>query len=188
MAVNSDGPVVLRVDSVDQIFNAPDANPFAAGEANILGEAALDRLLLQQQVEPRRDLASIPLVVALPADQITPDLEPRLAAAIRSYCAARIEDNRLQIRHSRLQHGVGMAIVLLVVLVVAAIVLLLLTTVLANLSAVAQGLITGGLCVFTWVILWDPLEALLFDWVAPTRENRVFEQIMKMRVSVQQQV
>ena len=33
----------------------------------------------------------------------------------------------------------------------------------------------------------DPLEALLFDWVAPTRENRVFEKIMKMRVIVQQQ-
>ena len=187
MAVNSDTPVVLRVDSVDQIFNAPDANPFAAGEGNILGEAALDRLLLQQQVQPRRDLASIPLVVALPADQITPDLEPRLAAAIQSYCTARIEDNLLQIRHSRLQHGVGMAIVVLVVLFVAAIVLLLLTTVLADLPAVAQGLITGGLCVFTWVILWDPLEALLFDWVEPTRENRVFAQIQNMRVTVRAQ-
>ena len=187
MAVNSDKPVVLRVDSVTEIFNAPDADPFATSESTILGEAALDRLVLQQQVEPRRDLASMPLVVALPADQITPDLEPRLAAAIQSYCAARIEDNRLQIRHSRLQHGVGMAIVLLVVLVVTAIVLLLLTTVLADLPAPVQGMITGGLCVFAWVILWDPLEALLFDWVAPTRENRVFEQIMKMRVSVQRQ-
>ena len=58
---------------------------------------------------------------------------------------------------------------------------------LADLSTTAQGMITGGVCVFTWVILWDPLEALLFDWVAPTRENRVFEQIMKMRVSVQRQ-
>ena len=63
MAANSDEPIVLRVDSVAEIFNAPDANPFAAGEGNILGEAALDRLLLQQQVQPRRDLASLPLVV-----------------------------------------------------------------------------------------------------------------------------
>ena len=187
MAANSDKPIVLRVDSVAEIFNAPDANPFAAGEGNILGEAALDRLLLRQQARPLRDLASIPLVVALPADQVTPDLEQRLAAAIQNYCAARIEDNRLQIRHSRLQHGVGMAVVLLLVVAVIAIVYLLLITVLANLSTIAQGMITGGLCVFVWVILWDPLEALLFDWVAPTRENHVFEQIMKMRVSVQQQ-
>ena len=90
--------------------------------------------------------------VALPADQITPDLEPQLAAAIQSYCAARIEDNRLQIRHSRLQHSVGMAVVLLLVLVVAAIVLLLLTTVLADSPAPVQGMITGGHCVFAWVI------------------------------------
>ena len=185
MAENAQEAIVLRVDSVGQIFNAPDVDPFAVGEGNILGEAALDRLLLQQQVQPRRDLASLPLVVALPAEQITPDLEPQLAAAIRRYCAARIEDNLLHIRHSRLQHSVGMVLVLLLVLVLGIIVYLLLTTVLAHASPIVQGMITGGLCVFAWVILWDPLEALLFDWVAPTRENRVFAQIGKMRVTVQ---
>ena len=187
MAENSQEPIVLRVDSVDQIFNAPDANPFAAGEGNILGEAALDRLLLQQQVQPRRDLASLPLVVALPADQITPDLEPQLAAAIQRYCAARIEDNQLQIRHSRLQHSVGLAIVFGVVVVAILLVLLLAATVLAGISALAQGMIAGALCVFAWVILWDPLEALLFEWVEPARENRVFAQIQQMRVTVQPQ-
>ena len=99
----------------------------------------------------------------------------------------RIEDNKLQIRHSRLQHGVGMAIVLVLVVAVIVIVYLLLATVLVNLPATVQGMIAGGVCVFTWVILWDPLEALLFDWVAPTREIHVFEKIMKMRVSVQAQ-
>ena len=187
MAANSDTPIVLRVDSVAELFNAPAADPFAAGEGNILGEAALDRLLLRQQAQPSRDLASLPLVVALPADQITPDLAPQLAVAIQSYCAARIEDNQLQIRHSRLQHGVGLALVFLLVVAVIVLVYVLLTTLLANLSTTAQGMIVGGVCVFTWVILWDPLEALLFDWVAPTRENRVFEQIMKMRLTVQPQ-
>ena len=187
MAENSQEPIVLRVDAVEQIFNAPDVNPFAAGAGNILGEAALDRLLLQQQVQPRRDLASLPLVVALPADQITPDLEPQLAAAIQRYCAARIEDNLLHIRHSRLQHSVGLAIVFGVVVAVLLLALLLMSTVLAGISALAQGMIAGALCVFSWVILWDPLEALLFEWVEPTRENRVFAQIQKMRVTVQPQ-
>ena len=148
MTENSNEPIVLRVDSVDQIFNAPDANPFAAGEGNILGEAALDRLLLQQQVQPRRDLARLPLMVVLPADQITPDLAPQLAAAIQRYCAARIEDNLLRIRHSRLQHSVGLAVALGVVVAVIALVLLLVSTVLSGISALAQGMIAGGLCVF----------------------------------------
>ena len=187
MAENSQEPIVLRVDTVEQIFNAPDANPFAEGEGNILGEAALDRLLLQQQVQPQRDLASLPLVVELPADQITPDLEPQLAAAIKRYCAARIEDNLLDIRHSRLQHSVGLAIVVGVVVAATLLVAVLTTTVLADISALAQGLIAGALCVFSWVIVWDPLEALLFDWVEPTRANRVFAQIQKMRVTVRAQ-
>ena len=187
MAVNSDTPVVLRVDSVDQIFNAPDANPFAAGEGNILGEAALDRLLLQQQVQPRRDLASIPLVVALPADQITPDLEPRLAAAIQSYCTARIEDNLLHIRHSRLQHSVGLAVAFSVALAVILLVLLLVTVVFTGISALAQGMIAGGLCVFAWVILWTPLEALLKTTTKQTFSTHFFAQIQQIRLAVQAQ-
>ena len=187
MAENSQEPIVLRVDAVEQIFNAPDVNPFAVGEGNILGEAALDRLLLQQQAQPQRDLASLPLVVALPADQITPDLAPQLAAAIQRYCAARIEDNQLRIRHSRLQHSVGLAIVFGVVVAAILLVAVLVTVVFTGISALAQGMIAGAVCVFSWVILWDPLEALLFEWVEPTRENRVFAQIQKMRVTVQAQ-
>ena len=187
MAENTRQPIVLRVDSVEQIFNAPDVNPFAAGEGNILGEAALDRLLLQQQVQPRRDLTTLPLVVELPADQITPDLELQLAAAIQRYCAARIEDNLLHIRHSRLQHSVGLAVVVGVVVAAILLVAVLVTVVFTGLSALAQGMIAGALCVFSWVIVWDPLEALLFDWVEPTRANRVFAQIQQMRVAVQPQ-
>ena len=126
---------------------------------------------MQQQVPARRDLARLPLVVALPADQVTPDLEVQLAAAIQRYCAARIEDNLLRIRHSRLQHSVGLAVALGVVVAVIALVLLLVSTVLSGISALAQGMIAGGLCVFAWVILWTPLEALLFDWVEPTPDQ-----------------
>ena len=187
MAAKPDDSIVLQVDAVDHLFNAPDANPFAAGESSILGEAGLDLLVLRLQMEPRRKLDGAPLVINLPADQITPGLETQLAAGIQRYCAARIEDNQLRIRHSRLQHSIGLAVVIMVVLLVMLIAFVLLSTVLAGAPAVMQGLLTGMVCVFTWVILWDPLEALLFEWVEPTRENRMLEKIMKMRVCVQPQ-
>lgn len=184
MAASENDPVVLTVDSVGQLFNAPDANPFVNDEATVLGEAAFDRLVRRQLVERRSDLAGSPLVVSLPAEQVTPELEPQLAAAIRRYCDSRIEDNRLTIRHSRLQHGLGLGLVFLLVLLVAAVAYLLLVTVFADSSAVVQGIVAGLVCVFTWVILWDPLEALLFEWVEPARENRVLEKIRQMPVSV----
>lgn len=187
MAAKPDEPIVLQVDAVDHIFNAPDANPFGAGESSILGEAGLDLLLLRLQTEPRRKLEGVPLVVKLPAGQITPELETQLASGIQRYCATRIEDNQLRIRHSRLQHSIGLAVVIGLVLLVALIALILLSTVLADAPAVVQGLVGGMVCVFTWVILWDPLEALLFEWVEPTRENRMLEKIMTMRVCVQPQ-
>jgi hypothetical protein len=187
MAATPGQSLVLRVDSVDQIFNAPDANPFSANEVDVLGQAALDRLIVRLQAYPLRHWEDVKLVVALPADQVTPDLQPRLAEALRRYCTARIEDNRLQIRLSRLQHSFGMVAVIVVVLAVMAIAYLLFTTIFSGASSTAQGLVAGAICIFAWVILWDPLEALAFDWVAPRRENNVLQRIMKMELVVQRQ-
>jgi hypothetical protein len=33
--------------------------------------------------------------------------------------------------------------------------------------------------------MWDPLEALLFEWAEPARENRAFEQIMRMQLEIE---
>ena len=109
------------------------------------------------------------------------------AEAIRRYCTARIEDNKRQTHVSRVQHGFGMVVVLLLTLVVMAIAALLLYTVLANSRAVLQGMIVAGVSVFAWVILWDPLESLLFDWAPPARENRTLRRIMAMPLTVEAQ-
>jgi hypothetical protein len=90
--------VVLEVETVDQIFNSSDANPFSEHEGAVLGEAALDHVLTRLQLQPLQDWENAQLVVRLPADQITPDLEPRLRVAIGRYCRARIEENDLQVR------------------------------------------------------------------------------------------
>jgi hypothetical protein len=177
--------VVLEVETVDQIFNSSDANPFSEHEGAALGEAALDHLLTRLQLQPLQDWGNAQLVVRLPADQITPDLEPRLGAAIGRYCRARIEENDLQVRLSRQQHTVGMVVVVVLVLAVIVIAYLLFTTVWVGASDTVKTLVAASISVFAWVILWDPLEALLFDWAAPARENRALAHITDMHVVVQ---
>lgn len=180
-------PIRLAVATVANLFNAPDADPYSQRETDILGEAGIDRLLLQLQLHPRRKPVAETLIVTLPADQITPDLQAELPAAIRRYCATHIEDNRLQIRLSRMRHTVGMGLVLLISLVAIAIAILLISTLFAGASQVVQGMIYASTSVFVWVILWDPLEALLFDWAMPARENRALERLMAMNVEVEAQ-
>ena len=177
--------VVLEVETVGQIFNSSDANPFSEYEGAALGEAALDHVLTRLQLQPLQDWENAQLVVRLPADQITPDLEPRLRAAIGRYCRARIEENDLQVRLSRQQHTVGMVVVTVLVLAVIVIAYLLFTRVWAGASDTVKTLVAASISVFAWVILWDPLEALLFDWAAPACENRALAHITDMHVVVQ---
>jgi len=180
-------PIRLAVATVANLFNAPDVDPYSPRETDILGAAGIDRLLLQLQLQPRRKFADETLIVTLPAEQITPDLQAELTAAIQRYCSTHIEDNRLQIRLSRKQHTVGMVIVLLISLVAIVVAYLLISRVFADASQVVQGMIYASTSVFVWVILWDPLEALLFDWALPARENRALEQLAAMKVEVEAQ-
>lgn len=179
------GMVVLDVDNVEQIFAAPDANPFSTSTSVVLGYPALDQAVIQLQVNPLRNWDGARLVVRLPKEQISDDLEARLAAAVRRYCTARIEDNRLRVRLVRKQRTFGLIVAWLVVLAVVLAVALLLSTVLAGLPSNTQTIIVGATSLFAWVTVWGPLEALLFDWAAPARENRALTQIMNMQVAVE---
>lgn len=177
--------VVLELDSVSQLFNSFDANPFSDREDVALGDAGLDRLLTRVQLNPRRRAAE--LIIRLPAAEITPDLAARLDRALDRYCQARIEENHLQVRLSRQQHAVGMVVVTVLVLAVMLAAYLLSVTLWAGASDTAKALVAASISVFAWVILWDPLEALLFDWAPPARENRALAHIMEMRVVVESQ-
>lgn len=35
--------IIIRLDTIDQLFNAPDINPFSEEEVDVLGEPALLR-------------------------------------------------------------------------------------------------------------------------------------------------
>lgn len=184
MAEIASTEVIIEVDSVSQIFNSFDADPFSLHKEAALGEAALDHVLTRLQLEPLRNWSNARLVVHLPADQVTPDLSERLSVALDRYCQARIEENNLQVRLSRRQHTIGMIAVTVLVLAVIAVAYLLFTTVWAAASDTVKTLVVASISVFAWVILWDPLEALLFEWAAPARENRALAHIMDMQVVV----
>jgi hypothetical protein len=38
--------------------------------------------------------------------------------------------------------------------------------------------------VFVWVILWDPMEKLLFDWVQPRQENNILRKLQGIDIVV----
>lgn len=100
---------MIRLDTIDQLFNAPDIDPFSDEEVDVLGEPALLRAVRRLQAHRIRNLEDVRLTLELPSDQIALHLEARTQEAKGRYCAAKIEDNELQIRLSRVHSLIGLA-------------------------------------------------------------------------------
>ena len=82
--------LVLQLRRFDELFNAPDADPFSSREMDVLGEAGFD-VLWKRMVRkwPRHpDLQRV--IVQLPPNQFTPALAETARAALQNYCAVKI--------------------------------------------------------------------------------------------------
>jgi hypothetical protein len=180
----SGNDIVIRLDTIDQLFNAPDLNPFSEEEIDVLGEPAMIRVVRRLQARRVRNWEGVKLILELPADQITPGLEAQTEQALRRYSDAKIEDNRLQIRLSRIRSLIGLAMVTVISVVVIGIAYLLFNGVFTNAPQTVKGVVAAAISVFVWVILWDPMEQLLFDWVQPRLENNILRKVQDIDVVI----
>jgi hypothetical protein len=184
MATTPPRDIVIRLDSIDQLFNAPDINPFSEEEVDVLGEPALLRAVRRLLSHRVRNWDGVRLVLELPADQITPDLEQQTEQALRRYSAAKIEDNHLTIRLGRTRSLIGLGMVTVISIVVIGLAYFLFSTVFAGAADGVKTLVAASMSVFVWVILWDPMEKLLFDWVQPHMENTILRRIPTLDIVI----
>lgn len=176
--------IVIRLDSIDQLFNAPDINPFSEEEIDVLGEPAIQRAVRRLQARRVRNWEGVKLILELPPDQITPGLEAETQQAICRYANAKIDDNKLTIRLSRIRSLIGLGMVTAISVILIAGAYLLLNSVLTDAPETVQGVVAASVSVFVWVILWDPMESLLFNWVEPRRENNILRKIEGLDIDI----
>ena len=176
--------IVIRLETIDQLFNAPDINPFSEEEVDVLGEPALLRAVRRLLAHRVRNWEEMHLILELPADQITPGLEQQTEQALRRYSAAKIEDNNLTIRLGRTRSLFGLGMVTVISIIVMGLAYLLLNSVFSGAPDSVKTLVAASISVFVWVILWDPMEKLLFDWVQPYMENRILQRIPTLDIVI----
>ena len=184
MATTPARDIVIRLDSIEQLFNAPDINPFSEEEVDVLGEPALLRAIRRLLSHRVRNWDDVKLVLELPADQITPGLEQQTEQALRRYSDAKIEDNHLTIRLGRTRSLIGVGMVTIISILVIGLAYLLFSTIWAGVSDGVKTLVAASISVFVWVILWDPMEKLLFDWVQPHMENTILRRIPTLDIVI----
>ncbi len=176
--------ILVRVDTVDQLFNAPAIDPLSDKPAVLLAEPALAHAVRQELGRGLRDWRGRCLVIQLPADQITPSLAPQLVAGVRRYAAAKIAENKNIMRISRWRSFVGLIIAIGIVLALVLIATALNATLLAGASDGAKAALAGLLTIFIWATVWNPWDRLIYEWNEPFLENRILRSVDSMEIVV----
>ena len=174
----------IAVNAPGQLFDAPAIDPFSGNKLEILGMSGLAYITRQLQAH-RRDLKHARLLVRMPADQITPELDRQLVDAVHRYCHAKIEDNEVEIHLIRFRSAIGLGSLMVIVAVIVAVAYFLYTGPLAEIPQAIQVAIAFTISLFAWVSLWDPLEALIFNPIALLRENFTLRRINELAIAVE---
>ncbi len=183
----SDLSILLPLNNIDELFNAPDVNPFSTREVDILGQSAMD--CIEKRVTrhwPRKPNA-VHVTLHLPADQITPDLTANTRAAVQRYCDKQIEGNRVHrrvvIRRSLRQ----LAYAGLGTLVAIAIIALLWNGPFGLIPQTLRGVLIVLAALAVSVLTFDALWSIAFDWIPFVQENTVHTILMDMDLKIEPQ-
>ena len=187
MTDSPDTQLVLQLRRIDELFNAPDADPFSSREIDILGETGFDVVWkrMVRRWPQRPDLQRV--IVQLPPDQLTPSLVETARTALQRYCATKIEDNRQRRRFTtrkalRLWGYAGLILLFALVLM-----FLLFAGPLQFLPGWLRAILSI-LAVYAFALAnWDVLDSLLFDWAPFVRDNTTYRLISALELIVEPQ-
>lgn len=147
--------IVLSLDRVRDLFSPPALDEFG-GSADV--ESGIERLRVQ--VLAARPDAPFRVSIVVPAAEVTPGLEDRMGAAVRRYCELKLAD--LERRRAALRHEGWSALVVAAPLLVLTLLLIGIVSHLGLPRYWDAVLGDGLLLVLAWVVVWYPLDTLLW--------------------------
>lgn len=168
----------IRVKHIEQLFDNRDPAPFHERDLDddavvYLVDAAED---IPLKAGPIKIVVwvSEPLPPSLPAERVVAAFTHHFDYARHRLRRAR----RDQVRQSRLSAAIGL---------VALGVLLALAEISAGLRTSAVGhVLPEGLTILAWVVLWRPLESLVYDWYPRRQERRRLDRVGAAELEVRQ--
>jgi hypothetical protein len=164
--------VVLSLDRLRDLFAPPALDEFGGSADTVSG---IERLF--SQLVAARPRGSVAVSVTVPEAEITPGLEERMRASVRRYCDLKLVE--LEHRHATLRHEGWHALWQSFPLLVGA--------------GIIDGLVRhrglldleGFVLVLVWVVLWYPLDTLLWYSRPVAHEIRVMRAMRDMYLTVQ---
>lgn len=175
--------LTLPLTNIAQLFNAPAVDPTSVGVPEILGVAGVEYLL--QQLEMVRGRGTTTLRLVLPRPSVISGIAEQSEAALHTYAEWRIEQQQLAVRETR-RHGWRLTLVAILLLAV----FLGLSSIFA--SELTEGMrplprktFEYGFEIVGWVMLWYPIEVLVFQPIALKTRIAALRRLKGLRVIVE---
>lgn len=179
MAISTVSPdqLLVHVGDIRDLFVAPDTDPLAQHEGEVMGEPAL--LRLTRRLMAGREMQGVrKLVVLLPAENIAPGLAERAQTALARYCNLKLEDNDAELRLMRRQAGRLLLRGILILLLCMGLSSLFSSETITFLPPLINSTLGEGINVIGWVMLWAPVEAYFFSPL-PIRTSSTVHRFLK---------
>jgi hypothetical protein len=146
----------LRIRTIEDFFKAPDIDPLSDWFDVYSLTSGIEFVVDEIGDEPR--VSHVDVIIRMPPEAIADGLEGRVRAGIDKYCNARLRVVEQAAREDRSRGWLMMAFS-----VVAVFVLIWSAQKLAGTGESLLGVAAEGLSIAAWVLLWHPLQELVFD-------------------------
>jgi hypothetical protein len=178
--------LVVRVSAIKDLFTAPDTDPLAQHEGEVMGEPALLRVVRRLMAE-RNMSGTRRLLVLLPPDKIEPGLTERARAALARYCTLKLEDNEAQLRLMRREAGRLLLRGVLILLICMGVSSVFNSEAITFLPPLINSTLGEGFNVIGWVMLWRPVEAYFFDPLAIRTSSAAHRFLKSLQIEIRPQ-
>ncbi len=168
--------VDIRLRTAHQLFDGRDPAPFRERD---LDEDAVEYILgAIQELPPRAPIRIVFWIAAEPSPQIPTET---VIEAFRAFFGYEIDRFRRRLREHVRQGQITLAVGLTAMTVF----LLLGEMALWLPAGTFRDVLREGLVITGWVVMWRPIEVLLYDWRPLVRQRRLCERVIEAEIVVQ---
>ncbi len=178
--------LVVQVHEIRDLFAAPDTDPLAQHEGEVMGEPALLRVV-RRLMAARSMSGARRLVVLMPGDKIEPGLAERARAALVRYCTLKLEDNDAQLRSMRREAGRLLLRGIVILLVCMGLSSVFNSEAITFLPPLINSTLGEGFNVIGWVMLWRPVEAYFFNPIPVRTSSTVHRFLKSLQIEIRPQ-
>jgi hypothetical protein len=185
-ALSHDPDLVVRVGEIRDLFVAPDTDPLAQNEGEVMGEPALRRVA-RKLMAARKMSGGHKLVVLLPEEKIEPGLTECAGKALVRYCGLKLEDNEAELRLMRREAGRLLLRGVLILLVCVAVSSVFRSETITFLPPIVSSALGEGFNVIGWVMLWRPVETYFFNPIPIRTSSKVHRFLQSLQIEIRPQ-